>query len=237
MNQQGRDREEALDTYGYSDDMSPFQVFALCMTRHYADFSQRATRREFCHYLLILIALIIAAAVVDLYVLRNGNAFCVITVSAITLLPTVAVFARRTHDYGENHDELVRHMGRATVCAIIVAICYVVYLYNNHYNKILLPLSILAGISGGVYLLCVFLELPIYVFRAFLYDSQPGTNPYGPSYKYPNATSAYSTAPPAKKPTYWGHTYWGLLWPGLIILSWFIICLLVAHLVSSYTSS
>ena len=232
MKLQGRDREEALDAYGYSDDMSSFQVFALCMTRHYADFSQRATRREFCHYLLILIALIIAAAVVDLCVLRNGNAFCVITVSAITLLPTVAVFARRTHDYGKNHDELVRHMGLATGCAIIVAICYVVYLYNNHYNKTLLTLSILAGISGGFYLLCVFLKLPIYVFRAFVYDSQLGTNPYGPSYKYPKATSAASTTPPAKKPT-----YWGLLGPGLIILSWVIICFLVAYLVSSYTSS
>ena len=171
-----RKRAEAIRSYGYSDDMNPFQVFAFCLTRHYADFSPRATRQEFCRYLLILIPLIIAAVLVDLRVLRNGNAFCVIIACAITLLPTAAVLARRTHDIGRDLDRLAKSASVAAGFAILSAVIFAVSEYI-----VLLPVSIVV-----VLLLYMFIALPICIFRALFYDSQHGTNKYGPSYKYPD---------------------------------------------------
>ncbi len=137
---------------GYHDGMGLWDIFKLTMTKNFAEFSGRATRREYWMFQLagILFCFVFSFAVVILSgVLSLIDESLVIVAMFLSylyplaiLIPSLGIFVRRLHDTGRSG------------------------------WMILLGLIPFVG--------------PIVLFIFTLLDSQPGTNAYGPSLKYPN---------------------------------------------------
>ena len=137
---------------GYHDGMGLWDIFKLTMTKNFAEFSGRATRREYWMFQLagILFWFVFSFAVVILSgVLSLIDESLVIVAMFLSylyplaiLIPSLGIFVRRLHDTGRSG------------------------------WMILLGLIPFVG--------------PIVLFIFTLLDSQPGTNAYGPSLKYPN---------------------------------------------------
>ena len=137
---------------GYHDGMGLCDMFKLTMTKNFAEFSGRATRREYWMFQLagILFWFVFSFAVVILSgVLSLIDESLVIVAMFLSylyplaiLIPSLGIFVRRLHDTGRSG------------------------------WMILLGLIPFVG--------------PIVLFIFTLLDSQPGTNAYGPSLKYPN---------------------------------------------------
>ncbi|HIX87882.1 MAG TPA: DUF805 domain-containing protein [Candidatus Akkermansia intestinavium] len=137
---------------GYHDGMGLWDIFKLTMTKNFAEFSGRATRREYWMFQLagILFWFVFSFAVVILSgVLSLIDESLVIVAMFLSylyplaiLIPSLGIFVRRLHDTGR---------------------------------------------SGWVILLGLIPFVgPIILFIFTLLDSQPGTNAYGSSLKYPN---------------------------------------------------
>mgnify|MGYP000984149216 FL=1 len=137
---------------GYHDGMGLWDIFKLTMTKNFAEFSGRATRREYWMFQLagILFSFVFSFAVVILSgVLSLIDESLVIVAMFLSylyplaiLIPSLGILVRRLHDTGRSG------------------------------WMILLGLIPFVG--------------PIVLFIFTLLDSQPGTNAYGPSLKYPN---------------------------------------------------
>ena len=137
---------------GYHDGMGLWDIFKLTMTKNFAEFSGRATRREYWMFQLagILFWFVFSFAVVILSgVLSLIDESLVIVAMFLSylyplaiLIPSLRILVRRLHDTGRSG------------------------------WMILLGLIPFVG--------------PIVLFIFTLLDSQPGTNAYGPSLKYPN---------------------------------------------------
>ncbi len=137
---------------GYHDGMGLWDIFKLTMTKNFAEFSGRATRREYWMFQLagILFWFVFSFAVVILSgVLSLIDESLVIVAMFLSylyplaiLIPSLGILVRRLHDTGRSG------------------------------WMILLGLIPFVG--------------PIVLFIFTLLDSQPGTNAYGPSLKYPN---------------------------------------------------
>ncbi len=137
---------------GYHDGMGLWDIFKLTMTKNFAEFSGRATRREYWMFQLagILFWFVFSFAVVILSgVLSLIDESLVIVAMFLSylyplaiLIPSLGIFVRRLHDTGRSG------------------------------WMILLGLIPFVG--------------PIVLFIFTLLDSQPGTNAYGSSLKYPN---------------------------------------------------
>ena len=137
---------------GYHDGMGLWDIFKLTMTKNFAEFSGRATRREYWMFQLagILFWFVFSFAVVILSgVLSLIDESLVIVAMFLSylyplaiLIPSLGILVRRLHDTGRSG------------------------------WMILLSLIPFVG--------------PIVLFIFTLLDSQPGTNAYGPSLKYPN---------------------------------------------------
>ncbi len=137
---------------GYHDGMGLWDIFKLTMTKNFAEFSGRATRREYWMFQLagILFWFVFSFAVVILSgVLSLIDESLVIVAMFLSylyplaiLIPSLGIFVRRLHDTGRSG------------------------------WMILLSLIPFVG--------------PIVLFIFTLLDSQPGTNAYGSSLKYPN---------------------------------------------------
>ena len=141
---------------GYHDGMGLWDIFKLTMTKNFAEFSGRATRREYWMFQLagILFWFVFSFAVVILSgVLSLIDESLVIVAMFLSylyplaiLIPSLGIFVRRLHDTGRSG------------------------------WMILLGLIPFVG--------------PIVLFIFTLLDSQPGTNAYGPSLKYPDGRIA-----------------------------------------------
>ena len=136
----------------YHDGMGLWDIFKLTMTKNFAEFSGRATRREYWMFQLaqILFGFVFSFAVGILSgVLSLIDESLVIVAMFLSylyplaiLIPSLGIFVRRLHDTGRSG------------------------------WMILLGLIPFVG--------------PIVLFIFTLLDSQPGTNAYGSSLKYPN---------------------------------------------------
>jgi len=76
-------------------------AISTCMVKKYADFSGRASRSEFWFFTLFLFLAGFVSAIIDMMILNFhpddiGPINLIVTV--ITLIPTIAVAARRLHD-------------------------------------------------------------------------------------------------------------------------------------------
>lgn len=73
-----------------------------CMAQKYAVFANRASRSEFWYFQLFLVLISVVAFIIDEYILYNeiGPVSWISTV--ITIVPSVAVSARRLHDIGRS---------------------------------------------------------------------------------------------------------------------------------------
>ncbi|MDR2127690.1 MAG: DUF805 domain-containing protein [Burkholderiaceae bacterium] len=84
--------------------------FMDAIVHHYADYRGRATRREFCFFILFYFAIYIVIIMMDIFVLtglgETDGGHSGITLAKIywwaTLLPATAISARRLHDMGQS---------------------------------------------------------------------------------------------------------------------------------------
>lgn len=80
-------------------------AISTCMVKKYADFSGRASRSEFWFFTLFLFLAGFVSAIIDMMILNFhpddiGPINLIVTV--ITLIPTIAVAARRLHDVNQS---------------------------------------------------------------------------------------------------------------------------------------
>ena len=174
MKQQKREREEALDAYGYSDDMGMFKLLDFACRK---GFKGRATRREFwlvqlaLTLILIVLALIICSKAIAESILLQG---VVLGFAAASFKAYFCVLVRRLHDIGKSGWWVC-----LSPCPFVPQImaCALITLFIEPFFALLLiylPLTLL-------FILSLILHV-IFPLR----DSQRGTNKYGPSYKYPD---------------------------------------------------
>ena len=76
-----------------------------CLVKKYADFSGRASRSEYWFYSLFIIILSIVTLIIDMMILYypiedNGPMSLILMVG--TIVPSIAVGARRLHDVGKS---------------------------------------------------------------------------------------------------------------------------------------
>jgi uncharacterized membrane protein YhaH (DUF805 family) len=80
--------------------MSFFEAVAACFSR-YADFGGRSTRAEYWWFMLfLLLAGLILNALISSFMGPSVSVWVVLAFYAFTLLPVIAVTARRLHDTG-----------------------------------------------------------------------------------------------------------------------------------------
>ena len=137
---------------GYHDGMGLWDIFKLTMTKNYANFSGRATRREYWMFQLagflfgLVFGFVFGLFSAFLSLIDESLVIVAMFLSYLyplaILIPSLGIFVRRLHDTGRSG------------------------------WMILLSLIPFVG--------------PIVLFIFTLLDSQPGTNAYGPSLKYPN---------------------------------------------------
>ena len=80
-------------------------AISTCMVKKYADFSGRASRSEFWFFTLFLFLAGFVSAIIDMMILNFhpddiGPINLIVTV--ITLIPAIAVAARRLHDVNQS---------------------------------------------------------------------------------------------------------------------------------------
>lgn len=176
MKQQGRDREEALDAYGYSEDMGMFKFLGFACRK---GFKGRATRREFwrVQHALMLILLVLPWIAVPESILLRGVALGLL---AASFKAYFCVLVRRLHDIGMSGWWVVYLAPCPFVPQIMGFALLALYVDPDIGLLLISPLFIYPPLTL-LFILCLILHV-IFPLR----DSQRGTNKYGPSYKYPD---------------------------------------------------
>lgn len=160
--------------------------------RQYAVFSGRSTRKEIWSFSIFSVLLQIVLSILSLGSLNS-------LAGLLLLLPSLAVSVRRLHDTGRSGwhvfwSNVIPFIGLMLVFFALVAVlgaAAVMQMTMTHETMSAelpefsgLAFGVLAAgcltlLVGGIYALYVYLV-------AFFFDSEKGTNKYGPSPKYPD---------------------------------------------------
>jgi uncharacterized membrane protein YhaH (DUF805 family) len=159
------------------EDLSLFGYFVKCL-KCYAVFDGRARRMELCGYFLFRVVIGIAWPILCVILLGSldGSWEGIILTglpNLAFLTPELALFTRRLHDIGKSGRLFLR------VCVLFYGFLVIAIVVAN------VGYLVLAGIFG-LLLFGMSVVLLIFFAQAFFIDSKPGSNPYGPSPKYPN---------------------------------------------------
>jgi uncharacterized membrane protein YhaH (DUF805 family) len=137
------------------------------VTEHYLDFQGRVGRAEFWYYVLAVVVLQIAAAIVDALL---GTRLLRGLLSLALLLPNLGMGARRLHDVGQTAWLLLLPALPAFVAVILL------------FTIVLWMLALVAWIAA--------LACSIYLIYLYAQPGTSGPNQYGPEPGNVSATTA-----------------------------------------------
>lgn len=156
--------------------MNFIQSVKTCFKK-YADFKGRATRSEFWWFQLFLIGLEILATSADYLILGytwdDGITPLATVVDFLTVLPLAAVTARRLHD--------INRSGWWQLPIYMVYVFYLGVFISGFMDSVVVSIAI--TISGLYSLIMIF---------AWVRDSQPHTNRFGPNPKSEGLSDVFS---------------------------------------------
>ena len=145
--------------------------------RQYAVFSGRATRKEIWSFSIFSVLLQIVLSILSLGSLNS-------LAGLLLLLPSLAVSVRRLHDTGRSGwhvfwSNVIPFIGLMLVFFALVAAQMPELPEFSRLAFGVLVVGVLTLLVGSIYISYVYLV-------AFFFDSEKGTNKYGPSPKYPD---------------------------------------------------
>lgn len=149
----------------------------LTCIRKYVTFEGRARRKEYWMFELFNVIFCIVAGILDwaffdAYLDPMKPKYLTMLYGLFIFLPQLAVIVRRLHDIGRSGWWLAGYYGVGIICTI---------------GMLLGSVMMLGGKSGGVVLtgvsFVVLMVVAIWMLVWMCFNSQPGTNKYGPNPK------------------------------------------------------
>ena len=143
------------------------QYFQTVVTRHYADFQGRVSRRDFWTYIAVYVGLAVLVAIVQSMV---GFALLALLQLAL-LLPTAGIIARRLQDTGKNGALVWLLMIPVLITTLVTVFAALTF---GGFGLILIFLPLLWLLS------LISLFALVYLLYLCLQPGTPGPNAYGP---------------------------------------------------------
>lgn len=150
--------------------------------RQYARFSGRATRAEYWWWVLGLVAGHILLSIVDGIIFGfEPDSFRLLDslFGLATLLPSLAVTARRLHDIGRTGWWQLAWLGVGILGAVPFAVMLVLALFGGISGEFSLGAAILQAIAGLLISIAIWIGLVVWQIWWLASQGQPGPNRHG----------------------------------------------------------